>query len=898
LLVLDDLHWADVSSMHLLTFLAAQLATNRVAIVGTYRDTEVVAGHALHSLMQDAARRGQLLPVRGLDPDEVAALMASVASTATLRTELANAVHRQTAGNPLFVGEVTRLLAQQHALDRDEVSVGIPQGVREVIERRMVRLPQRCIELLTLGAVVGEEFRLDTVARAASIATPELVAQLEPAIAAGVAREASGEAYRFAHSLFREALYDGQGTIARAGLHLQIATALEQRHLQAHDVGAAELANHFGHAALTGETDKAVHYATIAGHEASSALAYSEAVHHFERALQVLDLAPHLTESDRAELLLDLSGARWRAGDRTGALAEVERAIFLARRTGRGDVLARAAVGMHRLGGVSGVENNERLLLLREAHDALGDEETPLRVRVLAALAKEQYHAWLHLPASIEGLELAEQAVAIARRLDNSGVLAEALAAYHDCLWFSGKERLRFEVATELEQVALVAGDREQAVEAVLLQSVALLELADHEALPRLEMFIQQAEALPNPRFAYLAATRRATVAMVRGDIPALERALEEAGEIGREHAEPDHINVFAAQVFCLKTFQRRRSESVAHAREAYLTNKAYRQLIDAAACLGLLDEGKPELARAKLETVDIDEISSRFRNYGWLYETAVVAEAAAALGDDARMATLSELLEPYAGTCIIVAGAVNFYGCAAQYLGLMARARGRAEEAAAYFATALDAYERLGATWWADQVRDLMSTASEGPAANQLRRDGSAWTLDFGGTPVTVRDAKGIRDLAVLLAAPGREVAAADLVARGEITAAGADAVLDERARREFGARLAELDGDLAEADAANDLDRIALIKTERDALAHELAAALGLGGRERKLGDPAERARKAVAARLRDAIERIAAEHPELGQHLRASVSTGTFCSYAPPSPTSWRVTDSTPR
>src|SRR5207248_3656310 len=129
-------------------------------------------------------------------------------------------------------------------------------------------------------------------------------------------------------------------------------------------------------------------------------------------------------------------------------------------------------------------------------------------------------------------------------------------------------------------------------------------------------------------------------------------------------------------------------------------------------------------------------------------------------------------------------------------------------------------------------------------------------------------------------------------------VDAGGADAVLDERARRQFQQRLADLEADLADAEADNDLGRVGSIKAERDALAHELAAALGLGGRARTLGDPAERARKAVSARIRDAVKAIGACHAALGDHLRASVRTGTFCSYAPPSPVQWRVTDDTPR
>jgi hypothetical protein len=161
------------------------------------------------------------------------------------------------------------------------------------------------------------------------------------------------------------------------------------------------------------------------------------------------------------------------------------------------------------------------------------------------------------------------------------------------------------------------------------------------------------------------------------------------------------------------------------------------------------------------------------------------------------------------------------------------------------------------------------------------------------------VKDSKGVRDLAVLLSAPNREVPAAELMAQGmALDAGGSDAVLDERARREFKERLTDLDADLADAEAASDLGRIGSIKAERDALAHELAAALGLGGRARSLGDPAERARKAVSARIRDAVKAIGACDPRLGDHLQASVRTGTFCSYAPATDVRWRVTDDTSR
>jgi len=901
--VLDDLHWADESSLLLLSFVAAQLATNQMLIVGAYRSTEVDADHPLAAVLSDVSRRGHIVNLGGLDSAGVAALMESTAGT-ELREELAEAVHRQTGGNPLFVGEVTRLLAVHNALDRSDVSVGVPAGVREVIERRMVRLPQRCIELLTLAAIIGEEFGLDVVAAAASTNVPEVVEQLDVAVNQGIAREAGVGRYRFAHALFREALYDGLGAIARARLHLQVANALEARSLERGDVPAASLASHFAQAALAGESKKAVHYAALAGEEATRALAYGEAVGHYERAIAVLDLVGG-SESERAELLLDLGAARWRAGDRSTAHADVRRAIDLARRTGRKDVLATAALALRSLGGLSGTADNERLLILEEARDALGDEETALRARVLAGLAQERYHSWLHLDQSEGAAELAAEAVELARRLDDPATLAAAVLALHDARWLPGHEQERLELAHELGHVARLAGDRELATEALLLQATVMIELSDARAVGRLDEFIREAEQLHQARFDYLAASRRVTLALIAGDLEATDREIEIARQTARALDEPDAMLVESVQVGGRDMLAGRHEESVEYTHRIYRAG-VYEELTIITDALAYSEQGDIGRARELVRAVDMEAAAPRYMsNYGWLYLLANFADVVARLGDADLIAEAEEWLLPHAGRCVVIAGGVSFVGSVSHYLGLLYAASGRPAEARAAFEDALAAYGRLGADGWAERTRQAMSAlepSTPTDAANaeaELRREGPFWTLRFDGEECRVKDSKGVRDLAVLLATPNREVAAAELMAQGmAVEAAGADAVLDDRARRHFQQRIADLDDDLADAEAANDLGRIGRIKGERDAIAHELAAALGLGGRARTLGDPAERARKAVSARIRDAVKAVGVCNAGLGDHLQASVRTGTFCSYAPASPVRWRVTDDTPR
>ncbi|MCA1841604.1 MAG: hypothetical protein LC792_00170, partial [Actinobacteria bacterium] len=199
---------------------------------------------------------------------------------------------------------------------------------------------------------------------------------------------------------------------------------------------------------------------------------------------------------------------------------------------------------------------------------------------------------------------------------------------------------------------------------------------------------------------------------------------------------------------------------------------------------------------------------------------------------------------------------------------------------------------------------RDRGTVGSAMPVSNaavdtaEFHREGRLWHLRFRGRAATVPDSKGMADLAALLARPGREVHVLDLVEAvggppAEAAEAGTGAVLDRQARAAYRSRLAELAEDLAAAEADHDLGRVERLRAERDFLAAELGAALGLGGRPRAEGDRTERARKAVTMRIATALKAIDAAHPDLARHLRLAVSTGRFCAYRPEQPTTWTTT-----
>jgi hypothetical protein len=217
-------------------------------------------------------------------------------------------------------------------------------------------------------------------------------------------------------------------------------------------------------------------------------------------------------------------------------------------------------------------------------------------------------------------------------------------------------------------------------------------------------------------------------------------------------------------------------------------------------------------------------------------------------------------------------------------HLGLLAAGLGDAGTATRHLESARNAYQPLGAVAWADQCTAALDRLpAVGPVGlPRFRFDGASWELTYEDTQVHLPDAKGLRDLATLVAAPGTTVHVLDLV--GSEERLGADPVLDDQARASYRKRLTELDAEIEEAQDWQDRARADRATAEREALIRELTAAAGLGGRSRRLGDVTERARKTVTARIRDALRRIERANPALGEHLRATVTTGTSCGYAP--------------
>lgn len=931
MIVIDDLQWADISSLLLLKFLSGQLNASAVIVVGLYRDTEIGPNRSGSEELIGLRHHAELISLGGLNKAEIARLAADISDTHPSPGQVTE-IHRRTAGNPFFVREVVALLSRGAA---GEGRGGpIPDGVGQVVRQRLARLPQACVSLLAVAAAAGQESSLDLLAQATQLPVPVVMDHLEQAVRAQVIAppgQAAGP-YRFAHDLFREAVYDGLVPRVRAELHLRLAEALE-RPAMAHSAShSAELSAHFlraaiGHPDRRDLTEKAVRYGRSAGHEASARLAYEDAVGQFGRILDGLGPAGLLSARPRADLLVDRGDALRRQGALVRAGKDYAAAGDWARRAGDAEVLGRAALGVHGIGVESGRSREGCIAVLAEALDSLAEEKTALRAQVLAALARE-----LSLGEAVQrprAAELSGLAVDIARRVGDDVTLAGCLLASHDAAWVPGMAALRQAIATEMAVVARRAGDRAFEAEAALLRASAGLELGDPQALRDLDEFDRLGAAVKQPHFDYLVVTRQAMRAIMTGHFDEADELLASAAKLAETLDEPDAWNVETNQLWIMRTLQGRRAEIETRLRSCTIPQLKY--WFDGLVALSLLERADRPAAVQLMRSALAAYPTRLPMSYVIAAQWADLGEVAVALGGPTDIEHYYAALRPHAGDAVMIAAAVGFGGAVDHHLGILSTALGRVDEAIDHLERAVEFHERMLAWPWLARSRCALASvlASRGRLGDQERverltvevreaaqelglvgllrrldeiahphenvfcRDGESWRIGFAGTEIRLREVKGLADLAALIKARGQEVPATTLTGAAVITGAGpgSDPVLDRRAQQAYRQRLVELDRGLDEADREDDRDRSERLATEQAFLVRELSSAVGLRGRDRSLGDDRERARKAVAARIKDAVQRIEHAHPALGAHLRQSVTTGTFCSYRPARPVSWR-------
>ncbi|MFJ5545870.1 ATP-binding protein [Micromonospora chalcea] len=944
--VLDDLHWADPASVRLLQFVTQHTWFERLLFVGTYRDAEVESGeHPLRPLLVPLSAKATTVTLTGLGRDEVAALMTRTAGREP-GADLVAEVHRRTGGNPFFVEQTARLW------HTDGLTDTIAPGVREVVRRRLDQLTAPVVEALTVAAVLGREFDRATVAACVPAPVAQVDRMLGRAAAARLVLPRGGGRFVFVHDLVRETLYDGLPADARRARHAGVVRAVDRSDALADALSPAHLARHAWLAGAELDPVRAGELLVTAARDAAGRLAVDESVRHYRRALELpgepaprvrllLELAGllhHIGPAEEVERLLTEAAALARRADDPGVLTRValtahRRHSATRRRLDAADLVREA---YRRLIGEPDPQRSVRSLVtdLITATETLarhGSDDEALTFSLWA-----RHDTTWGLGTAGERAQVTAEIREVARRGGDRETELWATALRWVALLELGDPGYRRELAS------FVAGARQgevprQRMAATMDSGIIAAFRGD---LATAEECFAEVESHPEPEHsdhAFMTHHIRWSVLLLYGRVAEAEALLD---RMGAGHPQAELLRAITAAERGDTAAVRGLTAGIEAAGATYPRSVSplwLRLRAQAAAVDG--DPGRCAEARAALAPhrgrwmaalfgcdiagpVDlwlaaVDAADGRWDDAVAGYTAArdaadrlgarpwsVLARAglvAALTGRDGP-GDAAEARRLRAGT-VAEARALGMRQVPGRLAGARAGSPAVAvSPLAAMFPAASSApvalASRVAAASPAVVVRSGVGIRAPEAGRPEFRPDGPVWRLAYGGVVVHLPDAKGLHDLRLLLSRPGTDVPAVELLdpaAGPELVAArrlGADPVLDDEAKARYRRHLRRLDDEIDRAAVRHDERRLSALDAERAALLDQLRTAAGLAGRSRRLGDQAERARKAVTGRIRDTLRRIDQRHPSLAAHLRASVTTGGTCRYLPPEPVSWRL------
>ncbi len=942
--VLDDLHWADAASLRLLRFIAQHTWFERLLLVGTYRDVETEALGAEPGAALGA--RATTLSLEGLDPSGVGALMARTTGREP-DSALVAEVHRRTGGNPFFVEQTSRLWQSGGAATT--IPPGVRDAVRRRLKLLPAPVAGLLTGAAVLGrefhrqvlaaaerVPVPEADRLLDQAAAARLVTPlgagrfafahdlvretlyeelppDRVAERHAAVVRALDRQPGlaarigvlpAELARHAHlagsglpparalELLREAATDATGRMAfeEATGHLrrayEVAAAVDPRRRVTTGLILGQQMLHGG-----GEPARAEAWSLMREVVAETrTLDDPELLARVALSLYQADswLGPGPGHRElTAELLREAST---RLGPEPPPGASVHQLVRLL--TVRSAVLARREADDDALG-----------FSLSARHDALwglgtAAERETLTAEMVEVARRTQDRELEHFGMSLRWVALLE--------LGDPGYQRQ-FAAFVETVESLGIPRFHFSAAIDQCIIATLQGRLAEADE-LQRQAVELGRQNEghHEHFTSFALHLRWAILLLGGRFEELDELH-ASLTTKRYRYPELIAGLTAArrgdtATLLRLHAELEARGAdFPRNVRPM--WLRFQAQAAAASRDPVLCARARAALEPFAGLWAVSMWGFDVSGPISLWTALLDAAEER-------WDAAIEGLTAAARSADLLRARpwaviarghLSEALAARAGPGDEAAAAAlrNEVARESATLGVppdVPPPWARRPAAAPSGPPAGSGGPTVAASSpggdEAGSGDDAASpTGRQADVGNTFRFDGAVWVLGFGGRTVHMPDAKGLRDLRYLLGRPGVDVPATELAhpeGGAEAVAAhamGGDPVLDDEARTRYRRHLAQLDEEIERADALGRDDRAAVLDRERAALLEELRAAAGLGGRARRLGDEAERARKAVTARIRDTLRRLDQHHPELAAHLRASVTTGARCAYRPP-------------
>jgi tetratricopeptide (TPR) repeat protein len=674
-IVLDDIHWGDKPTLLMLRHVFERTAGAPVLLVCTAREVEAAQSEPFADIVAPLSREPgfERIALSGFDEDEIASL---VSAHGDASPGLVRRLREQTDGNPFFLEEMLRAAGgslSEEALDR----MPVPDGVKELIGRRLAALGEDAVGVLVLGAVVGRTVPV-TVLEALVDGDP--LTTLEAAATAGLMVEGRDDSFSFTHALVREVLYEQPSASRRVRLHKRVGEALEA-------LGGtnAELAHHFFEARNVGGAEKAFEYTLAAAEQAARSVAYEEATGHYRRALE---LAP--PDDERCDILIALGGTLMRAGD-PEARPTLETAAELARTLKDAGRLARASLGLGGHYAEAGVIDEPLIGLLEEALEALGEQDPALRARLLARLADALMYAGQ--PERV--IELSGAAVEQARGSGDIEALAAALTARHGALLHAEHLGERLKLSEHMLSLARRAGQRE--LEG-LAQHRHIYDLVENGELDRARAehaeLAALADELRQPLLQHFATGWAVVWAQMDGRFEDAQQLAAECFQYGQQAQSRDAPTQLAGQMLSLQR-QREGLGDVIEAIEGALAQ--YPALVAWHAVLPLahMDAGQPERARELFETFAASNFEIVPRDMLWLTAITVLAEACALLGDADRARTLYDMLAPYAELNVQV-GAACCFGSTLRFMAEVAGAMGDWDAMERDFERALE----LNARW------------------------------------------------------------------------------------------------------------------------------------------------------------------------------------------------------
>jgi DNA-binding winged helix-turn-helix (wHTH) protein len=690
---LDDLQGADESSLRALALLAPLLDRTQLLVIGTARDApaDLERGSAHLSMRLRPCER---VILSGLLVSDVERYLAQMIGEVPV-TELSQAVHARTAGNPLFVREAVRLVRAEYLRDGSvrAADVRLPEAAKGFVNDRLAALEAHTRSVLDAACVIGDEFELAVLQRTTELPAQELLSSLHAAESVRIVEPKSdGLKHNFAHPLMREGLYAALPSDRRAQLHAQVGLALEA--LALIEPRLNQLAYHFHHAAGADNCERAVRYGRLAGDAAMRVFAYDEAVQFYAWALEAQPYLKNSNTRAACELLLASAGALLRAGKRREWRKQCKQAIALARKAGLAELLVQAARQLRPSVTSAQVPDVLVVTALEEALSLLPESAVSVRALAYARLASIPPYAW----DLARSRQMSDEAVQLANTSGEPSLILEALRSRFRAL--SGPDSMDelLRVSDELLSAEPRAGTWWSS-DALLVRYLTLLRRGDVAGADRaLAMFGRAAREMRVREWLWHHDRLKAQRALAAGRLDEAERQFNELWIESQRLHLPYGAMLYASQLSALSI------ERTGQRLPAGMSNEnddLWRWARDipiyrAQRILLAIQNGERDRARDELRALAIDKFAPLPRDSNFLFATARLARAAVELNERDAAADLYEVLRPY-GALFAISDFSFSLGSVSHHLGVLARALDLPVEARQHFELALDANLRTG---------------------------------------------------------------------------------------------------------------------------------------------------------------------------------------------------------